>query len=82
MNIYTSQLSIPCRQREQELAKAHKAELKSTASYHEQKTQLLLAEFNKAKDILTQEIIAAKEKYLILCIYCTYIVNLHADLKK
>jgi len=57
-------MTIPCRQREQELLKAHKAELKSTASYHDQKTQLLLAEFNKAKDILNQELFITKEKYL------------------
>ena len=56
-----------CRQREQELLKNHKAELKSTASYHEQKTQLLLAEFNKAKDILSQELANAKEKYGKCC---------------
>ena len=51
------------RQREHELLKNHKAELKSTASYHEQKTQLLLAEFNKAKEILSQELTFTKEKY-------------------
>ncbi|XP_065919483.1 protein FAM184A-like isoform X2 [Dysidea avara] len=48
--------------REQELLKAHKVELKSSSSYYEHKIQLLLADFNKAKDILNTELTISKER--------------------
>ena len=45
-----------CRCREQELSSLHHAEVEGLASQYSQQMQLLLANFNKAKKVMTAEI--------------------------
>ena len=45
-----------CSCREQELSSAHHAELEALASQYRQQTQLLLNDFNKAKQMMTTKI--------------------------
>ena len=47
---------VVCRCREQELSSIHHAEVESLASQYSQQTQLMLANFNKAKKVMTSEI--------------------------
>ena len=48
-------LGLWCRRREQELSSIHHAEVEGLASQYSQQTQLMLANFNKAKKVMTAE---------------------------
>ena len=55
-------MCVWCRCREQELSSRHHAEVEKMTSQYRQQTQLLLADFNKAKKMMSSKMAELQRK--------------------